>query len=675
METAIQKIPFLRIAIALASGIVLASALKPEVPDFLWLGLLFLLGLVLLSANRFYKFRHALIFGLSLQVLFIVLGILVYSHFNKKQGLIFKNEFLATVLEVPQEKTNSFKSTIRIFAFRSGDSVFAAHEKVIAYFEKTDAISDLQPGTVIRGNQVPQVFKNSGNPYDFDIKKYWERKRIYRQVYLAENNWVKTSLQNSSVLIVAENLREKLLSIYRSQPIGETEFEILSALTLGNKRDLDPETRRVFSSAGAMHVLAVSGLHVGIIFWLVSLILGILKRSKTGRLLFFIASAIILWGYALITGLSPSVMRASAMFTIYIAGETLQRRSNVYNSLSASAFLLLLINPNNLFDLGFLLSYSAVFGIVYLQPRIQNILIIKNKILLFFWSLLTVSLAAQIATFPITIFFFNQFPTYFWLSNTFIIPAVMILIPAGIALLFLSALQFIATPLALLVHYLVKTMYLFLSFIDNLPGSVANLSITNLQLLLIVLALLLFFSFLESRKAGHLKLALTVLLVFVLTSGFYGLRQNQNTGIFVYNNPANTVLHLVKGKTNFVISEKKIENNDFILNSIRQTCLKTNLHEPAYFCFNDTVLRNDMLLKKGAVYFGNKLISFENIGFFSNRKLTPDYAINPPFSELTNLVAHKKTEVIINKGFNAANTDNLEGIHFTGLHGAFMEKW
>jgi competence protein ComEC len=125
--------------------------------------------------------------------------------------------------------------------------------------------------------------------------------------------------------------------------------------------------------------LAVSGLHVGIVFWLIALVFGFLQKQKSGRIFFMILSVSILWFYAFITGLSPSVMRASAMFSIVVIGENLHRKSNIYNSLAASAFILLLINPNNLYDIGFQLSYSAVFGIVFLQPKLEKLIFVKPK--------------------------------------------------------------------------------------------------------------------------------------------------------------------------------------------------------------------------------------------------------------------------------------------------------
>jgi len=493
LEKIVQKIPFLRIAIALAFGIIVGSYISIPL-SYLVLLLLFVPGF-LYFIQKNYRFQFNSLFGAGIHFFFILLGLFIFQQNNIMPALHEKNKFIATILETPQEKNNSFKSLIKINVFCSSDSVFETKENVIAYFEKENKFPKLKAGDVILCNQKPQFIKNNGNPLEFDYQKYLSRKKIYRQVYLSANNWERTNIINASISTKAENFRENLLTIYRSQPIDSRELEILSALTLGYERDLDPETKRVFASAGAMHILAVSGLHVGIIFWVVSLVFGFLRKQKSGRFLFVLITITILWGYAIITGLSPSVMRASAMFTIFVIGENLQRKTNIYNSLAASAFFLLLFNPNNLFDTGFQLSYSAVFGIVYLQPKLDKLVKADNKIIRYFWLLLTVSVAAQIATFPFSVFYFNQFPTYFWLTNSIVIPSVIVLIPAGIGLLLFSTIPVLSSVIAFLLNHLIKLIFVILSFIDQLPFSAIHFALTVEQfiiLLTVLFSILLF---------------------------------------------------------------------------------------------------------------------------------------------------------------------------------------
>lgn len=673
MEKTIQKIPFLRVTIALAVGIVFGTYFI--VPKLTIIPILLLILVVLIIINNNYKYGFNTLFGAGIHVFFIFLGIFIFQQYNIKPHFFEKGEFIATVLETPQEKPNSYKSILQIQAFYNADSVSETKEKIIAYFGKNENITKIKPGDVILCNQIPQLIKNNGNPFEFDYKKYLDRKRIYRQVYLSKENWIKTNKTNVSISLIAENLREELLEIYRKQSIDKTELEILSALTLGYKRDLEPETKRVFSSAGAMHILAVSGLHVGIIFWMVSLLFGFLKRQKRGRFFFVSLSILLLWGYAFITGLSPSVMRASTMFTIYIIGENLQRRANIYNSLSASALFLLLINPNSLFDVGFQLSYCAVFGIVFLQPKINNLVSVNNKIFQFFWTLLSVSIAAQVATFPLSVYYFNQIPVYFWFTNIVIIPAVMILIPAGIALLLFSKIHFLGTILSIVINTIIKSIYFILVHIEKLPQSVLHFAVNPVQLFLIIGTLLSIFLFLKNHRHFYLKTMLIFVLLISTSVLYVKLNQLNKNEIIVFNNPQNTTIQLIHGKKNYIISEKKITPVENIAQVISVANLKRGLDSPVFLITSDTITDDNILLRNGMVFFEGKIISMNKKATNFKNTFIPDFVINPYITVSTNAPTTKHPIIITNNSYNRKSFPATLKIHFTNFESAFTENW
>jgi competence protein ComEC len=288
VKQTLQNIPFLRITIALAIGIVSGTYfhLNPTL-IFVFTGVL-LIGLFLINKN--YRYSYNIYFGLGIQLFFVLLGILLTRQHNKKPFLFDKGNFIAVVLETPQEKQNSYKSILQIEAVSFSDSILATNETVIAYFAKSDSVGELKAGDIILFDKPPQSIENNNNPFEFNYKDYLGKKLIFRQVYLPAGNWLKTGQAKKSITIWAEKTREKLLQIYRNQPIDETEFEILSALTLGYKRELEPETKRIFSVSGASHVLAVSGLHVGVVFYLINLLFGFLRKIKKGRFLFMFIS-------------------------------------------------------------------------------------------------------------------------------------------------------------------------------------------------------------------------------------------------------------------------------------------------------------------------------------------------------------------------------------------------
>jgi competence protein ComEC len=673
LEKTFQNIPFLRVTVALAAGIIFGA--NYAVNEVLNLAILTAILLLLIVINKKYKFSYASYFGAAIQFFFVFLGILVAQQFNEKPEFYDRGNFIATVLETPQEKPNSWKSVIQIEAVHYYDSIKPTNEMAIAYFAKNEKVTNLKAGDIILFSSVPQLVTNNNNPYEFDYKKYLEQKRIYRQVYLAEDKWKKTNKTKFLLVCHAERIRENLLKIYRAQPIDETEFEILSALTLGYKRELDPETKRIFSSSGAMHVLAVSGLHVGIIFLSLTMMFGFLQKYKSGRLLFVVITISILWFYAFITGLSPSVMRASAMFSIFVIGQNLNRKPNIYNSLAASAFFLFLINPNNLLDTGFQLSYSAVFGIVFLQPKLEKLMEIKNRVVKYFWQLITVSIAAQIATFPITTYYFGQFPTYFWLTNSFVIPAVMFLVPFGILLLFISKIHFLSNILAVLLNYTIKIIYFLLSTIEQLPYSVFNLSVNTIQLIFIITIVCAVLIFITNYKSFYAQIVLVFTLFLSLSFLLNEINFLHHKELIAYNTPKNPSIHLIHRKKNYIISEEKINEDEMHYFPGITTARKLGLNHPVFLISSDTLTDGEIFMKNGLVFFGGKTIMLRKNLTADNKTTLPDFIINPTNTEIYKYSENPETTIISNKRFIDKNELQGANIHFLTLHGTFRKKW
>lgn len=516
LKKIIHNIPLIRPATALISGIMAGSLFNFNL-NFLILALLATV-VFLLIASLFYSFRITLFFGAGIYILFAVAGIWRFQAYNRRPELFTEGKFSATVLEILQEKPKSYQSVLKISAFFRNDSVFKTNEKVMVYFAKSEKASRLKPGEQIVFDRTPQPVENSIDLNGFDYAGYLERKRIYRQVYLPDSRWIESGMFTHNFLILAERTRLQMLEIFRNQDLGEKEFNVLSALTLGYKRGLDPETKRVFSAAGAMHVLAVSGLHVGIVFMILSFFLSFLKKRKRGEIAYLLVMITSLWCFAFLTGLSPSVSRAAAMFTIVVIASVFKKSSNIYQSLVASAFVLLLLNPNNLFEVGFQLSYAAVFGIVFLQPRLDKIFTFRFRVSRYFWALLTTSVAAQIATFPLSAFYFNQFPTFFWVSNLVVIPAAGILIPLGISLLFFGGIPLIAAPLTKVTGFVLQLVIQFLETVEKFPLSVLEFSVHRIELIFLYLTMFFSFIFIASKKKVFFKRAIFLLFILLSTS-------------------------------------------------------------------------------------------------------------------------------------------------------------
>ncbi len=672
MDKTVQRIPFLRLTAALATGVIAGSVIQLNSP--LLLGVLLALTGFLAWLNLNYNYRISTLFGIVGHLSIAVAGILAFNIYNQKPVFYANGKFSAAVLEIVQEKPNSWQSVLKINTFYRNDSVFNTSEKVMVYFAKSEKAEKLKPGEIVLFQQTPQMVANANNPYEFDYQSYLARKKIYRQVYLPEHSWVKAE-GNSLVTagILAERVRMRLLEIYRNQDFGEKELHVLSALTLGYKRGLDPETKRVFASAGAMHVLAVSGLHVGIVYFIFATLLAFLNKQKYGRIAFIIIVVLALWSFAFITGLSPSVMRAATMFTFVTVGKGIGRQAAIYNSLAASAFFLLLVNPNNLFEAGFQLSYSAVFGIVFLQPKLQKIFTFKYKVVNYFYVLLTVSVAAQIATFPVSVFYFNQFPVYFWISNLLVIPAVTFLIPAGIILLLFSWIKILSGAAALAIGYVLRFVIGFLGGIEKLPHSVIGLSFSWVQLFLVLVLLLFVFLFVETAHKRHFKLALLAFLFLPATSLVQKTADLRRREIIVYNYPDQTVIQLVKGRRSYVVSETALPETGTAAGIIENTVRKMRLNPPVFLEKEESFYDSILYLKNGLLFFEGRLIALENFPLKSTQ--FPVLVIGPYSQKQGSENEHPGLQVVSTRRYRDNSATKDDSVFYLRYEGAFREKW
>ncbi len=674
MAAELQKIPFLRPVLALAAGIIFGT-IAPDKP-VMFISLFILLFIFLFLLNRKYSIKRNTVFGIGLQLLLIITGITVYLLHNRKPDSYDQGKFYAEVHEILQDKPKSLQTVLKIKSVSNNDSVFVSKEKVMAYFVKSSKSEELIPGDVIVFEQKPVFIKSSNNPYEFDYSKYLGRKGIYRQVYLADNKWVKAGYKSEfSLSVTAEKVRLKLMNIYRAHNMTGKEYDVLSALTLGYSRGLDPETKRVFSSAGAMHVLAVSGLHVGIIFMAVKFLFGFLKKRRAGRFIYLFFALVSLWSFAFITGLAPSVKRAATMFSFFVIGESIKRQQNTYNSMAASAFLLLLINPNNLFEAGFQLSYSAVFGIVFLQPRLVAIFNAKNKIVLFIRDLLTVSVAAQIATFPISIYYFSQFPTFFWLSNLLVIPAATILIPLGFSLLFLHWIPVVAKYVSVLIELFITQLINFLGFVEKLPASVINISISETELFILVVAVVLASFFIATKRVKYFKGAVISFLLLALVITAENINRIFNREIIVYNHSGPPLLHFIHGKRNYAVLPEKMEATDFALNSVENVSKKLRLKKPFVISCNKLFSDDYIFVDNGLIVFDDKIIFNGFADYQRDEKIAATHVIDPSPKNISEILNKPDVFIISSARYSYQESDAANKIYYLNENGAFRQKW
>ncbi len=478
--------PFVRLSIVLISGIFCIELFPGVWQHFnLSIGallLLFPLFLVLSKKIGFYKLR--IINGIiSLSIFFFLGGELVrtkyldlpYNHYisyNKNH-----DGFSGTVTSSATERTNHFRYDFELNHITNRDSIKSIQGTIHLYIKKdtsNQTVYEYGDQLLIHGRFFE--ITGPGNPNEFNFKKYSSLQNIYSHAFVrARDVRHGGSSPPNKIFEYAYKTQIKAAQIIDKHISEPRENGIAKALLLGIKDHLDNEVKKSYSAAGAMHVLAVSGLHVGIVYLFLQFLFGGIKKTRPGRQVFSLISITVIWCYALITGLSPSVLRAATMFSIVAWGEIKATKGNIYNSLGLAAFVLLLVDPYLIYSVGFQLSFSAVFGIVYLQPKIYRLLEFNSLLADKAWAITCVSIAAQMATFPLTAYYFHQFPTYFLASNLVVIPAATIMLVGGISmLLFDPIISEVSSALGFALSKIIWFVNESVSIVESLPHSLIN---------------------------------------------------------------------------------------------------------------------------------------------------------------------------------------------------------
>lgn len=564
-----NKYPFLRLLIPLAVGILLRDAIGSVDCDWT---LLFVILIALLCAeiilSRLLKtYRYRWLFGVQTMLVFAFLGYYrsclqdvtaKKDYYGERAGA--SGCYMARVYDPPTEKDKSVKVLLELVGYKNDSTETKVSGKVMAYFQKSEESMDLKYGDLLFFSVPIEEIPPPLNPEEFDYRKYLERRGVTGRVYLKEGNWQFTGVREcNAVYAYAYRFRDHLLEILRSNGISEDEFGIGAAILLGYDESLPAQVRQNFVAAGAMHILCVSGMHVGIVYLLASFFLSLLGRGKKAVVVKKSVLLVLIWFYALLTGLSPSVMRSALMISFLIMGELIHRKGFVLNSIAASAFVMLLIDPNNLFAIGFQLSYAAVVGIVLLQRPIYNLLYVENRLLDKLWEITAVSLAAQIATMPFTIFYFKQFTPYFWLSNLFMTPMSFLVILAGMLLLLLSWVPMLGVVLGKVVWWMLHLMNDIVSGIRLLPLSlVKGLYMSDFQFGLSMLLLLLLWLFVNLKKKRMMMEMLVLSAVFSVSLAFSSQKSIEEDRLIVYSLRNHTAIDLISDGDHVLLCDESL---------------------------------------------------------------------------------------------------------------------
>ncbi|WP_082468377.1 ComEC/Rec2 family competence protein [Pedobacter sp. R20-19] len=454
------------------------------------------------------------------------------------------------------------------------------------------------------------------NPAEFDFQNWLAIQNVYEQTFINQSHVLKTGRNiGNPILRFAIEWREQQVNKYRKFIKNDEAFAVASTLILGYRADLSKETLAAYSKTGTIHALSVSGSHVAIIFLVLDFLLMFLDKIKSLKVLKFIFICSLIWIYALVTGLSPSVVRSAIMITIFITAKTFAQNKNGYNTLAFAAFCQFIYDPFLIWDVGFQLSYLSVFGLIYLQPKIYKWVYIKNKWLDKVWELIALSIAAQVATFPLCIYYFHQFPVYFLLGNLFIsIPLIVIMI-LGIAIL-LPLLD----KLAPIFEWIIISTNQVLKWIADLPYATFSslwMSLSALILLTLSLAFFIYSMAKYNKKFLFASIAIFIGYQFIMVYDHYKA-VNQKKIIF-YTLRKSYATAFIQGNQAILVTDLNPDDKTFqffiqpALDQSKVSLIKTiNL-------LTDTITPHFVLKNKQIIFNQYKILIIDNS--FNYKKL------------------------------------------------------
>ncbi len=461
--------------------------------------LLFTTFLFLLLAFIFFfeKNTKSILFGTIAALTFISLGIFSYtaaqpkyysSHYSNHQNT--SNE-LWTLKIKEVLKPNQFST--RYFALVKSIGNEHVSGTILLTIPKDAVNLNLAIDDEFITYAKVKPISSPLNPHQFNYKKYLENLGVYHSIRIEHDKLVKIKSSQTTLLGIAARARNHIIKKLDKENFGADELGVIQALLLGQRSDISEETYTNYQKAGAVHILAVSGLHIGILLLVIQFLLSPMKNIPNGRTFILILSVLFLWGFAFIAGLSASIIRATTMFTFVAYALYLNRPSNTFNILALSIlFILLFINPNLLFQVGFQMSYAAVFAILWIFPLLKQLWFPKNKVVRYFWQLLCVSIAAQLGVLPISLFYFHQFPGLFFISNLVIVPALGVILGMGILVIALSLLNWLPTPLVWFYNEIIGLMNSLIAWVAKQESFIFSaISFDFIQLLLSVLVLVM----------------------------------------------------------------------------------------------------------------------------------------------------------------------------------------
>ncbi|WP_417871286.1 ComEC/Rec2 family competence protein [Winogradskyella sp.] len=667
----------IKLTVCLILGIIIAHYFKPNFSTTILLST----GLVVTVFGHylFLRNKHSKqpLFGLISYFCMISLGINAYNFQNDKisqthYSNLDSNDSIELTFKIKERLKPDLYNDKYIVSLISANNNEASGQLFINI--KRDSFSSPLPvDAVIYSKSVLKNIQKPLNPHQFDYSKYLGLRQVYSQIYLQQDQFLILSDQPTTIYGYADLFRSSINEKLINAGFKDDVLSIINALLLGQRQTIDKSIYNNYVNSGTIHILAVSGLHVGILLLILNFIFRPLLLLKYGHVLRPIIIITILWLFAIVAGLSPSVTRAVTMFSVISFAMHLKRPTNIYNTLAISAFFLLLVKPVFLFEVGFQMSYLAVLGIVSIQPILYKLWQPKYWILDKPWQIFTVTLAAQAGVLPISLFYFHQFPGLFFISNLVVIPFLGLILGLGLLVISLAMIGFLPIPIVEIYSLIIEWLNGFIAWVAQFEDFLLrDIPFTLIQVLI---TYILIISVVQFYKLKTYKWLVICLISIITLQGTYVFNkfQNQNESLIVFNKSRFSILGFKHNKTLEVhhnLDSSKLRNDNIIKNYKVGELI-------------DSVAQ----CKLEDIYtFNNKtLLVIDSLGVYKNLSFQPDYILlrNSPKVNLTRMIENLQPQQIIAdasnyksyvKRWTATCRDKKIPFHYTNEKGAFILK-
>lgn len=512
----LSRTPVLTLLIPLIAGLLLQYFIGIDKYFVVFL----ISGAILMALSYFItpaqQFKYKWLFGAGCGLFMIGVGVVITLIRQQESSFILPSKqtvYKGIVIDIPEEKPKTIAYKTYLPDYK---------RNIVCYFYRDSLKQKLKPGDEFLFKTIIQHFRNFTE--DFNYKQYMNNQGYAGIAFVSNGNWQATGHIDNSPKVYAQRWRSRILDFYKSLGLNGDQFSILAALTVGYQAAMSEDLLQAFRTSGTVHILSVSGWHVALIYAMISFFLGFIHRQSKYYKLKPIITIALLWIYAFVCGLPPSVCRAGIMLTMICLAEIFGRRNYALNGMYVAAFLLLLYNPLSFFDVGFQLSFVSVFALIILYPKISSTITIKNTYIRKIWQLFLISVVAQLATFPLCLYYFGTFPTYFFICNLIIVPIASFIMYAFAGIVVTKSLMYLIPQaqdlldLAVsITKILLDVLILFIRIFEKLPFALIEGVKIDLISLFTIYAIIISASLLFiNKKRVYLYSVLILAFSFIL---------------------------------------------------------------------------------------------------------------------------------------------------------------